>query len=205
VHGIDNVVISVHCHNDLGLAVANSLAAVRNGARQVEGCINGIGERAGNAALEEVIMALNVRRDIYGVDCNVDTTQLYPTSQMLSAFTDSPVQRNKAVVGANAFAHESGIHQDGMLKDMHTYEIMEAAMIGAGGTRLVLGKHSGRHALRVRLNQMGHQLSQDELNLTFKHFKDMADTKREINDDDLEEILVRTHAGATRAIGHVYR
>lgn len=205
VHGIENAVISVHCHNDLGLATANSLMAIQNGARQVECCVNGIGERAGNAALEEVVMALKVRTDIYGVEVNVDTSQLFPASRLLSAFTSSPVQRNKAVVGDNAFAHESGIHQDGMLKDSRTYEIMEAALVGYGATRLVLGKHSGRHALKVRLAQLGHNLTQEELNETFKHFKELADHKREISDEDLEEILTKTHAGVMRAISHVYR
>jgi 2-isopropylmalate synthase len=205
VRGIERAVISVHCHNDLGLATANSLIAIQNGARQVECCINGIGERAGNAALEEVVMALKIRKDIYGVDVNVDTSQLVPASRMLSAFTNSPVQRNKAVVGDNAFAHESGIHQDGMLKDTRTYEIMEAAMVGYGSTKLVLGKHSGRHALKVRLAQLGHTLTQEELNETFVRFKELADRKKEITDEDLEEILVRTHAGAMRAISHVYR
>ncbi len=205
VRGIERAVISVHCHNDLGLATANSLIAIQNGARQVECCINGIGERAGNAALEEVVMALKIRTDIYGVDVNVDTSQLVPASRMLSAFTNSPVQRNKAVVGDNAFAHESGIHQDGMLKDTRTYEIMEAAMVGYGSTKLVLGKHSGRHALKVRLAQLGHTLTQEELNETFLRFKELADRKKEITDEDLEEILVRTHAGAMRAISQVYR
>ena len=196
VHGIDNAIISVHCHNDLGLATANSLMAVLNGARQVECCVNGIGERAGNAALEEVVMALTVRKDIYGVRVNVDTSQLFPTSRMLSDFTDSPVQRNKAIVGDNAFAHESGIHQDGMLKDNRTYEIMDAASVGSAGSRLVLGKHSGRHALKVRLSQLGHTISQDELNEAFKRFKELADRKKEIDDQDLEEILARTLAAA---------
>jgi 2-isopropylmalate synthase len=206
--GIEDVTISVHCHNDLGLAVANSLAAIKAGARQVEGCVNGIGERAGNTALEELAMALTIRNDLYRVDLGLDLSQINPTSRMLQDFTGIPVQPNKAVVGANAFAHESGIHQDGMLKDARTYEIMSAEAIGADGTRLVLGKHSGRHALRVRLQQLGLLLTNDELNEAFAHFKVLADSKKEITDEDLRDVA---QTGATRrdlladAFGLVYR
>ena len=190
VPGADRVTISVHCHDDLGQAVANSLAAVRNGARQVEGCINGIGERAGNAALEEVIMALTVRKDYFGAEHEIDLSQIHATSRMLQEFTGIGVQPNKAVVGANAFAHESGIHQDGMLKDRRTYEIMEPDKVGAAeGTKLVLGKHSGRHALKVRLNTLGYELDADELKRAFAAFKNVADFKKEIRDEDLHEIM----------------
>jgi 2-isopropylmalate synthase len=206
--GIDDVVVSVHCHNDLGLAVANSLAAVQAGARQVECCVNGIGERAGNAALEELVMALTVRKDRYGLELGINHEELVPTSQLLQEFTGVGVQPNKAVVGANAFAHESGIHQDGMLKDARTYEIMSAAAIGAEGTKLVLGKHSGRHALRVRLEQLGVALSPEELKHVFAGFKDLADRKKEVSDDDLRTLVAsgREQAdGVMDAIGRVYR
>ena len=190
VPGADKVTISVHCHDDLGQAVANSLAALKNGARQVEGCINGIGERAGNAALEEVIMALTVRKDYFGLEHEIDIAQLFATSRMLQEFTGIGVQANKAVVGANAFAHEPGIHQDGMLKDRRTYEIMEPDKVGAAeGTKLVLGKHSGRHALKVRLGQLGYEIEGDELKRAFAAFKNKADFKKEITDDDLREIM----------------
>ena len=190
VPGADKVVISVHCHDDLGMAVANALAAVKNGARQVEGCVNGIGERAGNSAIEEIVMALEVRKDYFGMATEIDLTQIHPTSRMLQEFTGIGVQPNKAVVGANAFAHESGIHQDGMLKDRRTYEIMEADRIGAAeGTKLILGKHSGRHALKVRLGELGYDLDADELKRAFAAFKNVADFKKEISDDDLREIM----------------
>src|ERR671932_468339 len=168
VPGADKVVISVHCHDDLGMAVANALAAVKNGARQVEGCVNGIGERAGNSAIEEIVMALEVRKDYFGMTTEIDLAQIHPTSRMLQEFTGIGVQPNKAVVGSNAFAHESGIHQDGMLKDRRTYEIMEADTLGyANGSRLILGKHSGRHALKVRLTELGYELDADELKRAF--------------------------------------
>ncbi|MFN0073679.1 MAG: 2-isopropylmalate synthase [Chloroflexota bacterium] len=190
VRGADRVTVSVHCHNDLGLAVANSLAAVRAGARQIECCINGIGERAGNAALEEVVMGLTIRRDTFGgVEHSIDLTQLHPTSQMVRELTGLVVQRNKAVVGENAFSHEAGIHQDGMLKDRDTYEIMQAEAIGYGLTKLVLGKHSGRHALRVRLAELGYTLTPDQLKACFALFKDVADYKKEVDDDDLRAIM----------------
>ena len=202
VPNIHRATVSVHCHNDLGMATANSLAAVRAGARQVEGCINGIGERAGNAAIEEVVMALKVRKDIYGVDTNVRTEEIQRTSRMVAEYTGIAVQRNKAIVGANAFAHESGIHQDGMLKDRRTYEIMEAAAVGYGQTKLVLGKHSGRHALKVRLEQLGYRLSPEELNQTFVRFKALADYKKEVTDRDLEELVTN---GVLHAIADRYR
>ena len=208
VANIDRATISVHCHNDLGLAVANSLAAIKAGARQVECCINGIGERAGNAALEEVVMALTVRRDHHRVEHGINIDELVPTSDLLQRFTGVAVQPNKAVVGANAFAHESGIHQDGMLKDARTYEIMSAAAIGAEGTRLVLGKHSGRHALRRRLEELGLLLTQEELNHAFVGFKSLADYKKEVTDEDLVRIAEngrRAADGVFDAIGHVYR
>jgi 2-isopropylmalate synthase len=192
VPGADRVVISVHCHDDLGMAVANSLAAVKNGARQVESCINGIGERAGNAALEEIVMALEVRKDYFQLGTEINLAEIHPTSRLLQEFTGIGVQPNKAVVGANAFAHESGIHQDGMLKDRRTYEIMEADRIGAAegaGSRLILGKHSGRHALKVRLGQLGYELQADELKQAFVAFKNVADFKKQVKDDDLHEIM----------------
>ncbi len=189
IGNIDRAVISVHCHNDLGMAVANSLAAVRAGARQVECTINGIGERAGNASLEEIVMALNTRQDVYQLTTNIDTSQILKTSRMVSTLTGIPVQPNKAVVGSNAFAHESGIHQDGMLKDRSTYEIMRAEQIGLSASNLVLGKHSGRHALRVRLEELGYSLSPEELNRAFARFKEIADKKKEVADRDLEAIM----------------
>jgi 2-isopropylmalate synthase len=190
VPNADRAILSVHCHNDLGLATANSLTAIRSGARQVEVCVNGIGERAGNAALEEVVMALNVRKDFFGhFGTMVNTREIHQASAMLTQFTGQGVQANKPIVGANAFAHESGIHQDGMLKDHHTYEIMEAEATGYGQTRLILGKHSGRHALKVRLAQLGFDLSQDDLNAAFRRFKDVADYKKEVSDEDLRDIM----------------
>ena len=185
VTGIDNAVISVHCHNDLGLAVANSLAAVKNGARQVEVAVNGIGERAGNASLEEVVMALYVRRDLFGIETRVDTTQLTRASKLVSKVTGMMVQPNKAIVGANAFAHEAGIHQDGMLKHEETYEIMRPETVGAAKTQLVLGKHSGRHAFANRLSELGYPVAGDGLDKAFARFKKLADKKKRITDADL--------------------
>jgi 2-isopropylmalate synthase len=185
VPGIDNAVISVHCHDDLGMAVANSLSAVVNGARQVEVAVNGIGERAGNASLEEVVMALHVRRDLFGVSTQVDTTQLTRASRLVSKVTGMVVQPNKAIVGANAFAHEAGIHQDGMLKHEETYEIMRPETVGAGQTQLVLGKHSGRHAFANRLGELGYAVSGDGLDKSFARFKKLADKKKHITDADL--------------------
>jgi 2-isopropylmalate synthase len=189
VPGIEKAVISVHCHNDLGLAVANSLSAVQHGARQVEVAINGIGERAGNASLEEVVMALKVRRDLYGIETKVDSTQLTRASRLVSKVTGMVVQPNKAIVGANAFAHEAGIHQDGMLKHEETYEIMRPETVGAGKTQLVLGKHSGRHAFANRLVELGYPVSGDGLDKAFARFKKLADKKKLITDADLLALI----------------
>ena len=189
VPGIESAVISVHCHDDLGMAVANSLSAVANGARQVEVAVNGIGERAGNASLEEVVMALYVRRDLYGIGTQVDTTQLTRASRLVSKVTGMVVQPNKAIVGANAFAHEAGIHQDGMLKHEETYEIMRPETVGAGKTQLVLGKHSGRHAFTNRLAELGYPVSGDGLNKAFARFKKLADKKKHITDADLLAVV----------------
>ena len=189
VPNIDRAVMSVHCHNDLGLSVANSLAAVQVGARQVEGCINGIGERAGNASIEEVIMGLATRRDFFGISIGVDTTQLYRTSRLVSDITGFSVQANKAVVGQNAFRHASGIHQDGVLKERTTYEIMDPRSIGVPESSLVLGKLSGRAGLRARLEELGYHLTREELNITFEDFKNLADKKREVTDLDLEALM----------------
>lgn len=189
VPNIDETTLSVHCHNDLGLATANSLAAVKEGARQVEVAVNGIGERAGNAALEEVVMALDTRRDFYDLNVNVNTEEIARTSRLVSSLTGLSVQRNKAVVGSNAFAHESGIHQHGVLKERQTYEIMKAEDIGLENNQLVLGKHSGRHAFKNRLEELGYDLEDDELNEAFDRFKDLADKKKEIYDEDIEAII----------------
>lgn len=186
----DKAVFSVHCHNDLGLATANSLAAVVNGARQVECTINGLGERAGNASLEEVVMAVRTRRDLFACDSRLDTTQIVNCSRLVSNITGFPVQPNKAIVGANAFAHESGIHQDGVLKSRETYEIMRAEDVGWSENRMVLGKHSGRNAFRARLEDLGIEFdSQEELNEAFSRFKDLADKKHEIFDEDLQALV----------------
>ncbi len=188
--GADKVVWSTHCHNDLGLATANTLAGVQNGARQVEVTINGIGERAGNTSLEEVVMAAHTRPQNVSVDVShIDTTQIIRTSRMVSAFTGMPVQPNKAIVGANAFAHEAGIHQDGMLKHHTTYEIMRPETVGLGASALVLGKHSGRHALRNRLEEMGYHLNEEDLNQAFTRFKRVADKKKVVTDADIEAII----------------
>src|SRR5438034_1607446 len=185
----DRVTISTHCHDDLGMAVANSLAAVENGARQVECTINGIGERAGNAALEEIVMALRTRSDFFKATTRIDSTKIYPTSRMVSALTGLSVQRNKAIVGENAFAHESGIHQDGMLKYRETYEIMDPTHVGISKSNLVLGKHSGRHALRDRITQLGYKLSDEQLEAAFVKFKTLADKKKEVFDEDIEALV----------------
>ncbi len=186
----DKVIWSVHCHNDLGLAVANSLAAVMSGARQVECTINGLGERAGNAALEEIVMAVRTRRDVFQCDTRIDTTQIVPASKLVSGVTGFPVQPNKAIVGANAFSHESGIHQDGVLKHRETYEIMRAEDVGWGANKLVLGKHSGRNAFRTRLQEIGIMVeSEDHLNHAFARFKELADKKHEIFDEDLHAMM----------------
>jgi 2-isopropylmalate synthase len=189
VKNIRKAVISVHCHNDLGLAVANSLAAVKNGARQVECTINGIGERAGNAAMEEVVMALATRKDFFGFSAGVKTEYIYQSSRLLTHITGIPVQPNKAIVGANAFAHESGIHQDGLIKEKITYEIMTPQSVGISGTHLVLGKHSGRHAISEHLKKMGYKLNADEVKRVFVRFKELADVKKEIFDEDLEAVV----------------
>ncbi len=189
VPNIDKATLSVHCHNDLGQAVGNSLAAVAEGARQVEGCINGLGERAGNAALEEVIMALETREDLYGVSTNVNTRQIYRTSRLVSDITGFAVQPNKAVVGANAFRHASGIHQDGVLKERTTFEIMDPQSIGWPSNELVLGKLSGRAGLRSRLDELGYHLEQDDLNEAFESFKNLADRKPEVTDADLVALM----------------
>jgi 2-isopropylmalate synthase len=186
----DKAIWSVHCHNDLGLAVSNSLAAVLAGARQVECTINGLGERAGNAALEEIVMAVRTRRDVFSVETRIDTTQIVPASRLVSSITGFPVQPNKAVVGANAFAHESGIHQDGVLKNRETYEIMRAEDVGWNANRLVLGKLSGRNAFRSRLTELGIELgSEAQLNAAFHRFKELADRKHEIFDEDLHALV----------------
>jgi len=189
VANIDQATISVHCHNDLGLAVANSLAAIKAGARQVECCINGIGERAGNAALEELVMALTVRRDHHGVEHGIQLEQLVPTSSLLQEFTGVLVQPNKAVVGANAFAHESGIHQDGMLKHTQTYEIMTPESVGVKQTSLVMGKHSGRHAFVHKLEELGYKLGENQLEDAFVRFKALADRKKHVYDEDIEALV----------------
>ena len=189
VPNIDRAVISVHCHNDLGLAVANSLAGVEAGARQVECTINGIGERAGNAALEEIVMALKTRRDYYGCDTNINTQRLYPASHLLSTITGMRVQRNKAIVGQNAFAHEAGIHQHGMLMERTTYEIMRPEDVGFVGTNLVLGKHSGRHAFRDRAEKLGYQLDDETFQQVFTDFIALADKKKEIYDSDIVALV----------------
>jgi 2-isopropylmalate synthase len=190
VPNADRVIWSTHCHNDLGMASANSLAAVMNGARQVECTINGLGERAGNASLEEVVMAVKTRRDIFTCDTSIDTTQIVPTSKLVSSITGYPVQPNKAIVGANAFAHESGIHQDGVLKHRETYEIMRAEDVGWGANKMVMGKHSGRAAFRARLQELGIVLEGEEaLNAAFARFKDLADKKHDIFDEDIQALV----------------
>ncbi|MFH1123579.1 MAG: 2-isopropylmalate synthase [Pseudomonadota bacterium] len=187
--GMDKVILSVHCHNDLGLATANTLAGIRAGARQAEVTVNGIGERAGNTSLEEIVMSLYTRKEYLGFTTGIKTREIYPTSRLVSMITGLVVQPNKAVVGANAFAHESGIHQDGVLKNRMTYEIMEPEVIGLSSNKLVLGKHSGRHALKKRLADLGYELKEEELNRLFKRFKDLADKKKEVLDEDLEALV----------------
>jgi 2-isopropylmalate synthase len=186
---IAKAVLSVHCHNDLGLATANTLAALSAGARQAEVTVNGIGERAGNTSLEEVVMALKTRNNFLPFQTGINTEQIYATSRLVSMITGILVQPNKAIVGANAFAHEAGIHQDGMLKNPMTYEIMRPEDIGLSTTKLVLGKHSGRHALRDRLKEMGYELSEEELQVVFGKFKQLADKKKHVMDEDLEAIV----------------
>ncbi|MFP6685679.1 MAG: 2-isopropylmalate synthase, partial [Polyangiaceae bacterium] len=201
VVGIEQAVLSVHCHDDLGLAAANTLAGLRGGARQAELTINGIGERAGNAALEEVVMALHTRRERHGLTTRIDTTLLHPTSKLVSEITGMVVAPNKAIVGHNAFAHEAGIHQDGMLKSRDTYEIMRPETVGAPESRLVLGKHSGRHALAARLRSLDVHLDDVELDLVFSSFKAVADKRGSIPDDEL--VALTLHLSAERPLARV--
>jgi 2-isopropylmalate synthase len=189
VSNIDRAVVSVHCHDDLGLAVANSLEAIRVGARQAECTINGIGERAGNASLEEIVMALKTRQDFFNLTTNIDTTQIYRTSRLVSELTGFPVQPNKAIIGANAFRHQSGIHQDGVLKKSITYEIMDPKLVGIPSSTLVLSKVSGRHAFKERLSELGYTLSEEDLNRAFQGFKGLADKKKDITDRDIESLI----------------
>jgi len=201
VPNIDRAIVSVHCHNDLGLAVANSLEAVKRGARQVECTINGIGERAGNASLEEVVMAVKTRSDFFDLTTNVDTGQIYKTSRLVSELTGFLVQPNKAIVGANAFRHESGIHQDGVIKMPITYEIIDPRTVGIPASSLVLGKLSGRHAFKERLAELGYSLSEVDFDRAFSAFKELADKKKEISDRDIESVI----AQELRTVSEVYR
>jgi len=201
VAGIDDVVISTHCHNDLGMAVANSLAGVRNGARQVECTINGLGERAGNAAMEEVVMSIHTRGDFFGeVTTNIKTMEIYRSSQLVSQLTGFVIQPNKAIVGRNAFAHESGVHVDGMLKERRTYEIMSPETIGLSGSKMVLGRHSGRHGFVSRCKELGYKLNEAEVNLAYEKFLEIADKKKEIFDEDIAAII----SDEVRVVEHVF-
>ena len=200
VSDIGKAVISVHCHNDLGLAVANSLEAIRVGARQVECTINGIGERAGNASLEEIVMALKTRQDVFNLTTNIDTTQIYRTSRLVSELTGFSIQPNKAIIGANAFRHQAGIHQDGVLKKAITYEIIDPKSVGIPSSALVLSKVSGRHAFKERLSELGYTLSEEALNRAFQGFKEVADKKKEITDRDIESLI----AEELRTVTEVY-
>ena len=200
VSDIGKAVISVHCHNDLGLAVANSLEAIRVGARQVECTINGIGERAGNASLEEIVMALKTRQNFFKLTTNIDTTQIYRTSRLVSELTGFSIQPNKAIIGANAFRHQSGIHQDGVLKEAITYEIIDPKSVGIPSSALVLSKVSGRHAFKERLSELGYTLSEEALNRAFQGFKELADKKKEITDRDIESLI----AEELRTVTEVY-
>jgi 2-isopropylmalate synthase len=200
VPNISKAVVSVHCHNDLGLAVANSLEAIRRGARQVECTVNGIGERAGNAAMEEIIMALKTRSDFYHFTTNIETTQIYKTSRLVSELTGFAVQPNKAIIGANAFRHESGIHQDGVIKKAITYEIMDPKSVGIPSSSLVLGKLSGRHAFKERLAELGYIMDEESLKHAFQAFKELADKKREVTDRDIESLI----AEELRTVTEVY-
>jgi 2-isopropylmalate synthase len=200
VPNIGRAIVSVHCHNDLGLAVANSLEAIKRGARQVEGTINGIGERAGNASLEEIIMAIKTRQDFYDLYTDIDTTQIYKTSRLVSELTGTPVQPNKAIVGANAFRHSSGLHVDGVIKMRTTFEIMDPKTVGVPSSSLVLGKTSGRHAFREHLAELGYSLSDENFSRAFTAFKDLADKKRDVTDKDIESIV----AEEQRTISEVY-
>jgi len=200
VPNISKAVVSVHCHNDLGLAVANSLEAIRRGARQIECTINGIGERAGNASLEEIVMALKTRSDFYHLSTNIDTTQIYKTSRLVSELTGFAVQPNKAIIGANAFRHQSGIHQDGIIKKAITYEIMDPRSVGIPSSSLVLGKLSGRHAFKERLAELGYIMDEESLKHAFQAFKELADKKREVTDRDIESVI----AEELRTVSEVY-
>ncbi|MFC1982176.1 2-isopropylmalate synthase [Chloroflexota bacterium] len=200
VPNIGKAVVSIHCHNDLGLAVANSLEAIKRGARQVECTINGIGERAGNASLEEIVMALRTRKDFFNLMTNIDTKQIYKTSRQVSELTGFLVQSNKAIIGANAFRHESGIHQDGIIKMPITYEIMDPRDVGIPSSTLVLGKLSGRHAFKERLAELGYSLKDEELNRAFAAFKELADKKRDVTDRDIESLV----AEEQRTVSEVY-
>ena len=197
VPGIDDVILSVHCHDDLGMAVANSLAAVSAGARQVECTINGIGERAGNCSLEEIVMALTTRSEYFGLKTGIDTKRLYPTSRLVSSITGMHMPRNKAIVGENAFAHEAGIHQHGMLQHHSTYEIMLPEDVGITHSNLVLGKHSGRHAFRDRVTELGFDLDDFEINRAFHEFKQLADKKKDMYDGDIEAIIMNVNSTST--------
>ncbi len=200
VPNINKAIVSVHCHNDLGLAVANSLEAIKQGARQVEGTINGIGERAGNASLEEIVMAIKTRQDFYDLTTDIDTTQIYKTSRLVSELTGTPVQPNKAIVGANAFRHSSGLHIDGVIKMRTTFEIMDPKTVGVPSSSLVLGKTSGRHAFRAHLAELGYSLSEEDFSRAFAAFKELADKKRNVTDKDIESIV----AEEQRTISEVY-
>jgi 2-isopropylmalate synthase len=203
VKGIDNAIISTHCHNDLGMGVANSLAGVHNGARQVECAVNGLGERAGNAALEEVVMAINTRANFFGKEgltTNINTKEIYRTSQMVSRLTGFVVQPNKAIVGANAFAHESGIHVDGVLKERTTYEIMTPETIGLGGSRMVLGRHTGRHGFSDKCKKLGYKLSKGEFEQAYERFKELADKKKEVFEEDIAAII----NDEVHSVEHIY-
>ena len=206
VTGIENVDISVHCHNDLGMAVANSLACVKAGATQIECTVNGIGERAGNASLEELVMAIHTRRDFYDAETGINTRQIYRSSKLLSNITGVPIPPSKAIVGANAFAHESGIHQHGVIANAQTYEIMNSADVGIPQNTMVLGKHSGKHALRERLISMGYELSDEELEQVFTRFKVLADKKKNLTSSDIEALVLHrrnTTIGSCRLLSHV--
>ena len=206
VTGVENVDISVHCHNDLGMAVANSLACVKAGATQIECTVNGIGERAGNASLEEIVMALHTRRDFYDAETNINTKQIYRSSKLLSNITGVPIPPSKAIVGANAFAHESGIHQHGVIANAQTYEIMNSMDVGIPQNTMVLGKHSGKHALREKLISMGYELTDEELESVFTRFKVLADKKKNITGSDIEALVLHrrnTTIGSCRLISHV--
>jgi 2-isopropylmalate synthase len=204
VRGADRATFSVHCHNDLGMAVANSLAGVMGGARQVECTINGIGERAGNCSLEEIVMAMQVRKEFYNLHTGIQSQKLYPTSRLVSSITGMPIPRNKAIIGENAFAHESGIHQHGVLKHASTYEIMRPQDVGLSRNSLVLGKHSGRAAFRERVKELGFDLPEGELNSVFEDFKALADTKKELFDGDIEALVLRRDAHGNNQVPQVW-